>query len=128
MKTLFILFALSISVAQAETYRCKNNGKTSFQDTPCETAGAKFDLGSDISIEKQNAAQSQLNREMNAHNQKKQARYEAWQKERAIRAQEDKADAGYANARANRAQAYQQRRTANALQERNAIETYKPGR
>jgi len=121
MKTLLVLLALSISVAQAKTYRCKNNSKTSFQDTPCVTAGAEFDLGEDISVEKQKAAQSKLNREMNAFNQKKQVRHEAWQKERAIRAQEDKADAGYANARAGRAQAYQQKRTADAIRGRNAI-------
>jgi len=57
MKTLLVLLALFISVAEAETYRCKNNGKTSFQDTPSETEGDKFDYGTDISIEKEKEVQ-----------------------------------------------------------------------
>ena len=122
MKLLLILLTITFSTAHAETFRCKDNGKTSFQDTPCSTGGSTFDYGEDISLEKQQAAQSQLKRDMNAFNAKKQRQYEANQKERAIRAEEDKADAGFSNARANRAQAYQQRRTANAIRTRNDIE------
>jgi len=121
MKIIFILLALFISIAQAQTYHCKYKGKTTFQDTPCETGGTKFDYGKDISVEKQKAAQSQLKQEMNSFNKKKQVKHEAWQKERVIRAQEDAADAGYENARAGRAQAYQQKRTAEAIKSRNAI-------
>jgi len=125
MKTLFVLLALSISVAQAQSYRCQNNGKTTFQDTPCQTGGSKFDYGEDISVEKQKAAQSQLKQEMHSFNKKKQEKHEAWQKERVIRAQEDAADAGYDNARAGRAQAYQQKRTADAIRNKNSTKASK---
>ena len=125
MKLLPLLLLLAFSNAQADAYMCKDNGKTTFKDTPCETSGEKFDYGDDISIAQQRAAIAKNERKKQSYAARKQAEYEARQRERIIRIEENKVSASYANARAGRAQAFQQRRTANAIHNRNFIEAAK---
>jgi len=116
-----ILFLLSISVTQASVYKCKDNGKTIYQSTPCSIGDKEHDLGTDISIAKQKAAKAKLNRDMAVYYERKKAERVERNKERIIRAEENKASASYANAKANRAQVYQQSRAAKALEKINDI-------
>ena len=114
-----LIFVLSISPAYAKIFKCEENGLVSYQQTPCKGTGGEFIPGKDISLEQQQAAVTKLNADLAALAEKKQLEKEANDKERIIRAEEDKADATYQNARANKAQALQAARQAKALEKRN---------
>jgi len=118
---MIIMLMLFSAPVLSDVYKCKVANKKVYQQTPCRESGAKVDLGTDISIEKQRASAAELKQDMRAYNHKKQVKKEQWDKERLIRAEEDKADAAHRNANANRAQVYQQARQVNALRVRNDI-------
>lgn len=122
MLFVFILFS---SPAFSEVYKCDVGNKKVYQQIPCEGKGGQFDLGTDISIEKQQESVAELKQEMQKYNHKKQLKKKLWDKERLIRAEENKASAAHRNANANRAQAHEQARQTDALKARNRIEANK---
>ncbi len=115
--TLLILVVLSTPL-NAKLYKCVINGKTAYQAIPCKGNGHEFSLKKDISKEQQKAAVKNLNSDLQAmHERDRQAKI-AHDNERLIRAEENKANANYANAR-------QSARQANAIYQRNQLEALK---
>ena len=60
--TLSIL--LAASSANAELYKCKINGKTTYQEKPCPGTGSEFKLRRDITPDQQKAAREKLKTEL----------------------------------------------------------------
>jgi len=114
-----LIFFLLISPAYAEMYKCSENGQISYQDKLCKTSGIEFTPSKDISVEQQQSAAEKLKSDLAIHNEQKRVAKEAQDKERMLRAQEDKADAAYRNARAAEEQAKQTARQADALEKSN---------
>ncbi len=113
MKTITtLIFILSISPVYAEIYKCIENGNTIYQQTQCKQSGAEFILEPDISIEQQEAAVKQLDSDLEAITEQKKLQKEAGNQNRLLRAEED-------NARANRAQAEETARQADAIEKSN---------
>ncbi len=86
-----LIFALFISPAYAEMFKCKINGKISYQDTACQAHGSIFKKKFDVSVDQQKAVVATLNDQVNARREiKLQAEITA-QRERSIRAKEENA-------------------------------------
>lgn len=58
------LIMLAAPSSYAELYKCKINGKTAYQEKPCQGAGTEFELKRDISPEQQQAAKERLEAEL----------------------------------------------------------------
>lgn len=123
MKFIFVFFTILLcSSASADMYKCDIDGKTSYQDEPCEKRGGtghKFNKLYEISKEQQKQAKAKLDLEEALIAEQEQLEKEAYDKERLIRAEEDKAIAAQEYAE-------QARRQTEALEERNDIESRKP--
>ncbi|NOQ64094.1 MAG: DUF4124 domain-containing protein [Methyloprofundus sp.] len=122
--TRLLLFILPLSPAYAEIYKCDDNGQTTYQQVQCQNTGEEFIPPKDISLEQQEAAVKKRNADLEADEAQKQQQREADDKERAIRAQEDNADASFDNARSNRAIAAETARQTEALENRNNSNPY----
>lgn len=114
-----IILVLAISPVYAEIYKCEENGSISYQQFPCKHTGGEFKPLKDISEAEQKSAVEKLNKEIAIQAEQKQLEKEADDKERMIRAEEEKADAAYQNARANKAQVLQNARQAEQIGIRN---------
>ena len=90
-----MILAITFSASDyAGTYKCSIEGKTAYQDTPCEETGGigkEIDLPKDISVEQQKRAVDELNRKIQERHQMEKARYDTIDKERKIQAEEKKA-------------------------------------
>ncbi len=119
----FLITALAISPAHAKIFKCEIDGKTSFQQTPCQaaTSSSEFVLKKDISINRQQQAMQKLEDDLVEITERKKLAQETADKERLIKAEENKARATYQNAQANREQAYQTARQARAIEKRNNL-------
>lgn len=127
MKIIFVAIitvfcSVLCTVANAKMYKCTLDDKVSYQDVPCEETGSSgyiFKKKADISKEQQRKAKLKLDLEAARAVEQEQLEQEIYDQERLIRAEEDKAFA---------AQQYteQVRRQAEALEQRNAIESRKP--
>ncbi len=127
MKIIFVavitvFFSVLCVVANAKMYKCTLDNKISYQDVPCEETGSSghiFEKKADISKEQQRKAKLKLDLEAERAVEQEQIEQEIYDQERLIRAEQDKAFA---------AQQYteQVRRQAEALEQRNAIESRKP--
>jgi hypothetical protein len=122
MKYIFtIMTILFCSYTHAGIYKCNINGKISYQQEPCEVSGGvgyELKKQKDITSQQQLDAKAKMDAELTEYLEAKQLKKEAYDKERIIRAEEDKAYAAYQSAQ-------QAKRQANALEERNAIEARK---
>jgi len=110
------------SIVNAKMYKCTLDGKISYQDVSCEEtgrAGHIFEKKTDISKEQQRKAKLKLDLEDARAAEQEQLEQEAYDQERLIRAEEEKATA-------TQRYAEQTRRQAEALEERNYIESRKP--
>ena len=105
-----LILLLAITPVRATIYECEENGIKSYQQFPCKQGGKEFTPPKDISPEEQKAAVKKLDKEIAVMAEQKKIKKEADDKERLIRAQEEKADAAYQNARANEAQVLQNER------------------
>lgn len=105
-----LILLLAISPVYATIYECEENGIKSYQQFPCKQGGKEFTPPKDISPEEQKAAVKKLDKDIAVMAEQKKIKKEADDKERLIRAQEEKADAAYQNARANEAQVLQNER------------------
>ncbi|OQK17512.1 hypothetical protein AU255_06465 [Methyloprofundus sedimenti] len=114
-----LILILAISPVYAEIYKCEENGIISYQQFPCKEGGTEFIPPKDISPEQQKAAIEKLDREIAIQAEQKQQQQEADDKERLIRAQEEKADAAAQNARANTAQVLQNARQTEQIRNQN---------
>lgn len=117
-----VFFSVLCTVANAKMYKCRLDNKISYQDVPCEETGSSghlFKKKADISKEQQRKAKLRLDLEAARAVEQEQIEQEIYDQERLIRAEEEKAFA---------AQQYteQVRRQAEALEQRNAIESRKP--
>ena len=110
-----LILSLAISPVYAEIYKCQENGNTSYQQFPCKKAGEEFKPLKDISEDEQKAAVKQLDKDLAIQAEQKKIKKEADDKERLIRAQEEKADAAYQNAQANKAQVLQNERNSQEI-------------
>ena len=93
MRIITLLVAtLAISPAHAKIFKCETNGKTSFQQTPCKAQenSREFVLKKDISIERQQQAAQKLEDELAEIADKKKLAKEITDKERVIKANENK--------------------------------------
>jgi flagellar biosynthesis GTPase FlhF len=117
--SIILIFFLLISPAYAEMYKCTKNGHISYQDKPCKTNGIEFTPSKDISPEQQQSAEKKLKSDLAIHNEQKRAAKEAEDKERMLRAQENKANAAYRSALAAEEQAKQTARQVEALEKIN---------
>ena len=117
---IFVLLVTFISnTAFANMYKCKSNGKTTYQEKPCKnTRHAEFSLKNDISKAKQQQAALNHQKLLVKRKEAQQLAQENENRERLIRAEELKA---YAAEDA----AFESRRQANALEDRNKIEAKK---
>lgn len=93
-----LIFALSTFSVHAQLYKCKVNAKTSYQEAPCKSGRAEFELKEDISEKQHKAAVIKLEKELSVNTEKKQIAKELADKERLIRAQEQQAEANHENA------------------------------
>ncbi|BCG64176.1 MAG: hypothetical protein methR_P1944 [Methyloprofundus sp.] len=118
-----LMTTLAISPAHAKIFKCEIDGKTSFQQTPCQAQAnsSEFLLKKDISIDRQQQAMRKLNDDLSEIANKKKLAKEIADKERAIRANENNARATYQNAQANKEQAIQAAKQTKALRERNSL-------
>ena len=105
-----LILLLAITPVRATIYECEENGIKSYQQFPCKQGGKEFTPPKDISPEEQKAAVKKLDKDIAVMAEQKKIKKEADDKERLIRAQEEKADAAYQNARANEAQVLQNER------------------
>ena len=105
-----LILSLAIAPVYAEIYKCEENGITSYQQFPCKNAGEQFTPLKDISEEEGKAAVEKLDKHLAIQAEQKKIKKETDDKERLIRAQEEKADAAYQNAQANKAQVLQNER------------------
>jgi hypothetical protein len=105
-----LILTLAISPVYAEIYKCEVNGVKSYQQFPCKQGGKEFTPLKDISLEEQKSAVKKLDKELAVQAEQKKIQKEADDKERLIRAQEEKADAAYQNAQANKEQVLQNER------------------
>ncbi len=115
---IMILFCFNVHAA---IYKCSSHGKISYQQRPCELSGSvELDINKqkDITFQQQLDAKAKMDSELADYNKEKQLKKQAYDKERVIRAEEDKAHAAYLNAQ-------QAKRQADALEARNAIEARK---
>ncbi|MCF7971321.1 MAG: DUF4124 domain-containing protein [Methylococcaceae bacterium] len=125
MKYLIMMAVFVSPVVHAKVYKCQLDGKILYQQKPCVTNSEEIVIDASPSEEEQAAARARLdNYQINKENQAR-LDQERDDKERLIRAEENKADAAYKNAQANRAQAAQQARQAEALERKNIIDTYR---
>ncbi len=109
------------TVANAKMYKCTLDDKVSYQDVPCEETGSSghiFEKKADISKKQQRKAKLKLDLEAARAAEQEQLEQEADDQERLIRAEEEKAFAAQQYAE-------QVRRQAEALEERNDIESRK---
>ena len=105
-----LILILATSPVCAKIYECEENGLKSYQQFPCKQGGKEFTPRKDISPEEQKAAVEKLDKDLANIAEQKKIKKEADDKERLIRAQEEKADAAYQNAQANKAQVLQNER------------------
>ncbi len=123
MKIIFVAaITFFCSIVNAEMYKCTFGKQTSYQDRPCEETGSigqVFKKKPDISKAQQRQAKLKLELEAARIAEQKQLEQEAFDQERRIRAEED-------TALAAQQYAEQARRQAEALEERNYIESRKP--
>ncbi len=111
---LTMLFCTSTS---AEIYKCTKNNRISYQQTPCKKSGSTgklFKMQIDITEQQQIDAKVKMNSELADYNETKQLKKAANDKERIIRAEENKATAASKSAT-------QAKRQANAFEEGNRI-------
>ena len=113
MKILSLLiFIFFTSNAYAEIYKCIENGHTSYQQTRCKQTGSEFIPAKDISLKQQEAAVEKLTADLEASAEKKKTQKEAYDKERLLQAEENKA-------RATRKQAEETARQTDAIENSN---------
>lgn len=118
MKKIFILIMTLFSIhAYAGIYKCNVKGKISYQQSPCVASGAigyEIKQENDISLQQQAEAKEKMAAELAVYNETKKLKKEAYDKERLIRAEEDKAYAALQRAQ-------QAKRQVNALEQRNEM-------
>jgi len=112
-------------ISYAQVFKCDVNGKKIYQQKPCASSGEEMAINAPPSEAEQAAARDRLTNYQADKAEQERLDQELWDKERMIRAEEDKADAAYHNARANRLQAAQQARQARALENSNTINSYR---
>lgn len=112
--TVLIISLFSAPVA-AKTYKCTNNGQVSYQETQCNSSGGELTLPKDISHTQQQQAEKTLKSDLVIREQEKKVANEKLEKERMIRAAEDKAIATQQSAEANAELAKQTQRQADEM-------------
>jgi hypothetical protein len=113
-----ILLVFFVTPVNAKLYKCAVNGKTAYQSSPCKEGGHEFGLRNDISTEQQEAASAKLKAELEVEAEKNRQAKIAYDNERLIRAEENKAKASYKSAR-------EAARQADAIYQRNWLEAQK---
>lgn len=122
-----LIVMLFMTPLHAKIYKCMAKGNTTYQQTECKQAGAEFTPLKDISIKQQKSAVKELTTDIEVITEKKKIQKEADDKERQLRTEEDKANAIYENARANKMQAEEMARQTNVLQDNNRLLRNQPG-
>lgn len=110
------------TLIHAELYKCTLNKQLIYQDQPCEetgTVGQKFKISPDISKEQQHEAMLRLESEIALMAEQDKLKQEADDRERKVRAEEEKSFSIQEHTE-------QVRRQAKALEKRNYIESQKP--
>lgn len=119
MKNITLILLLFIATpVNAKLYKCVVNGKTAYQSSPCKEEGQEFGLRNDISKEQQEAAVAKLKAELEIEAEKNRQAKIAYDNERLIQAEENKAKASYQSAR-------EASRQADAIYQRNWLEAQK---
>ncbi len=117
-----ILFTMIVPSAEARLYKCVQANKIIYQDKPCASGKEiEFKLASDISVEKQEIARQKLADQLQQRHEQQRIAKAARQKERLVQAKEAQAKASLENA-------YQRKRKADALEQRNKIERHRRNR
>ncbi len=120
-QTLILLLTLPV-MAQAGVYKCDGpRGKPVYQARPCEDQGKKgqaIELKPNLSAEKIKAAKAKLKNELRQIATRKEAQRKRDNEERMIRAEENKARATFESA-------WESKRQADAMEDRNRIEASK---
>ena len=119
MKNILILLIATATPTYAGVYKCTVDGQTAYQSSPCADSGESFKIKKEISVNQQKAAQARLDKEMADNTERHRQARIANDRERVIRAEENKAHASYLNAR-------ESARQADELHIRNRIEANKP--
>jgi hypothetical protein len=135
MKNIILVFILCTTAsANAGMYKCISNSKTSYQSSPCpkEEDENEFSLKFDLSKEQIQQAIDKKAAELEADNEQKRLDKMAYDKERLIQAEEDKAREAVLQTEAmrerNDIELYkldEAARQTDAIREQNDIERYK---